>query len=84
MMVVARIGTLAIPELDKLGWWYFARDTVTQHRTACSSVAGFGRCVSVFKDVSIVEVYLRHVALELRPTTGRRESLASGEPRVNA
>jgi len=38
----------------------------------------------VFKDVSIVEVYLRHVALELRPTTGRRESLASGEPTVNA
>jgi len=84
MMVVARIGTLAIPGLDKLGWWYLARDTVTQHRTACFSVAGFGRCVSVFKDVSIVEVYPLHVALELRLITGKRESLARGEPRVNA
>jgi hypothetical protein len=67
MMVVARFGASAIPGLDKLGWWYLARDAVTQYRIACSSVAGFGRCVSVFKDVSIVEVSPRHVAFGLWP-----------------
>jgi len=70
MMVVVRYGTFTIPGLDKLGWWYLARDIVTQYRRACSSIAGFGGCVGVFKDVSIVEVYPRHVALDLRRTTG--------------
>lgn len=39
-----------IPGLDKLGWWYLARDIVTQYRKACSSVAGFDGDVGVFRE----------------------------------
>lgn len=39
-----------IPGLDKLGWWYLARDTVTQYRIACSLVEGFDGGVGVFRE----------------------------------